>query len=236
MGGNDLSGIFELAADWGGDVWMRIALVAVGAIVWFAARARKQAEAARLSGRIGETAGARFKSSLPDSIHVLAAFGEKRSGADLRTTWGLRLVSLIVTMGILGLLWIQSPGVFIPKGPATVLVSALLLVPMAGIWLFRARIDDGRLSVRQWIVWRRSWAWDDLCAVRQDGGYELVLDFGAAGRARLPKHLAGIDALLNVAGEALDRNEPATCPNSPRSKPSAADFSPSCRTGGSPAR
>jgi hypothetical protein len=103
----------------------------------------------------------------------------------------------------------------------------VVLYAIGEVWTFRATADATGLATRRWVVWRRSWDWHDLAAVNQDGGYELVLDFGARGRARIPKHLAGIDSLLTLAGQALDRNDPAACPNSPRSKPSAAALSPS---------
>ncbi len=54
--------------------------------------------------------------------------------------------------------------------------------------------------------------------------------------ARVWKHLAGIDRLLTLAEQALDRNKAATCPNSLRSKPSGAGFSPSWKVGESLSR
>jgi hypothetical protein len=232
LSASDVEQILELALDWGGGPVVSIFLIGVGIVIWRAMRARKRAEAARLSGRLGMTRGARFKEPLPDSIHLLAAFGEERQGPDLRSTWGLRLVSALTSVAVLGFIWLHSPGIYIPAGWPTLAVSALVFYAMGEIWLFRAQVDETGLATRRWVFLRRSWHWSDLVAVRQDGGYEMVLDFGPHGRVRIPKHLAGIDSLLTLAGQALDRNDPASCPNSPRSKPSAAASSPSWRAGG----
>lgn len=232
----DVEQILDLALDWGGGPVVCIFLIGVGVVIWRAMRARRRAEASRLSGRIGLTRGARFMEPLPDSIHLLAAFGEDSRNPVLRTTWGLRLVSAITSGALLGFIWLHSPGIYIPAGWPTLALTALVVYGMGEIWLFRARVDDTGLSTRRWLFRRRSWVWSDLVAVRQDGGYEMVLDFGPQGRARIPKHLAGIDSLLNLAGQALDRNDPASCPNSPRSKPSVAGSSPSWKAGGLSAR
>jgi hypothetical protein len=229
----DAEAIAELALDWGGGPVVSVFLIGVGFVIWRAMRARRKTEGARLSGRIGMTRGARFKEQLPDSIHLLAAFGEDRAGPQLRTTWGLRLVALITSAAFLGFIWLHSPGLYIPTGGPTLAATLLPLYALGEVWLFRATVDADGLVTRRWHVLRRSWKWDDLVAVNQDGGYEMVLDFGRSGRARIPKHLAGIDDLFTLAGQALDRNDPASCRNYPRSKPFAEALFRSWRGGGS---
>jgi hypothetical protein len=223
---DDLDSISGLAGEWGGGMAATIFLLAIGLILWWARRGQKAEDKAKLWGRIGLTTSARFHEELPESIHILSAFGTMSDAQVLRTTWGLRLVSAIVSAGIFWLLWGDRAGQIVPTGMPTVGVTLVPLVAIAELWLFRAHVDATGLCVRRFGVWRRSWLWTDLTDIRHDGGYEMVLDFGATGRARVWKHLAGIDRLLRFAGEALDRNNPTTCPNFPKSRQSVAGWPP----------
>lgn len=233
---DDLDSITSLAVDVNGGLFVTVLTLGLGAILWWARKRQKAADDAKLWGRINRTPGSRFHEELPEAIHLLAAFGSEASGPILKTTWGVRLVCAGVTAGILWLLWGPTSGTVVPKGVPTVGFTLFTFLCVAEIWLFRAEVDQTGLKTRRFVFWRRSWSWSDLVEVRHDGGYEMVLDFGAAGRARVWKHLAGIDRLLTLAEEALDRNKAATCPNSPRSKPSGAGWFPSWKVSGSSPR
>ncbi len=233
---DDFDSITSLAVDFQGGLGATILALAVGVVLWWARKRQKAAEDAQLWGRIAKSPESRFHEELPEAIHLLAAFGTEATASVLRTTWGLRLVCAGVIGGLLWLLWGPMAGEYVPKGPPTLGFTVFTFLCFAEIWLFRAEVEQTGLRVRRFAVWQRSWNWADLVDVKHDGGYEMVLDFGAAGRARVWKHLAGIDRLLTLAEEALDRNKAATCPNSPRSKPSAAGLFPSWKGGASSAR
>jgi hypothetical protein len=233
---DDFDSITSLAVDLNGGLVMTVIAIGLGLVLWRARKRQMAADDAKFWGRIAKTSASRFHEELPESIHLLAAFGSEASGPNLRTTWGLRVVCAAVVAGLLWLLWEPTAGEFVPKGLPTLGFTLFANVCIAEIWLFRAEVDQTGLRVRRFVVWRRSWDWADLVDVKHDGGYEMVLNFGAAGKARVWKHLAGIDRLLTLAEEALDRNKAATCPNSPRLKPSAAGLFQSWKGGASSAR
>lgn len=229
---DDFDSITSLAVDLDGGLVTTVLAIGLGFVLWRARRRQMAADDAKLWGRIAKTPSSRFHEELPESIHLLAAFGSEASGPILRTTWGLRLVCAGVVAGVLWLLWGSTAGNYVPKGPPTLGLTAFVFFCLAEIWLFRAEVDQTGLRIRRFVFWRRSWNWSDLVDIKHDGGYEMVLYFGAGGKARVWKHLAGIDRLLTLAGEALDRNKAETCPNSPRLKPSAAGLFPSWKGGG----
>jgi hypothetical protein len=233
---DDFDSITSLAVDLKGGLIMTVLAIGVGLVLWQARKRQTAVDDAKLWGRIARTSASCLHEELPESFHLLAAFGSEASRPILRTTWGLRLVCTGVVAGLVWLLWGPTAGEYVPRGPLTLGFTLLAFVCIAEIWLFRAEVDQTGLRLQRFVVWRRSWDWDDLVDVKHDGGYEMVLYFGAAGKARVWKHLAGIDRLLTLAEEALDRNKAATCPNSLWLKPSAAGLFPSWKGGASSAR
>lgn len=123
----------------------------------------------------------------------------------LRTTPGMRLWALAANVFANYLLWIAMPGEILMAGWPTIALSLAGAVACFGIFSYEARLDDDRLTISKWGLFRREYLWRDLTGFEDARGHEYRLHFGKTD-VTMPKYLVGAQGFLSFVHETLAGN------------------------------
>jgi hypothetical protein len=196
--------------------------VALQVLIFFRKWSRRRAEIKRHKAA-GTFAPSGFfvGRQLPLHYDALAGVG---SGGEAPVTVGDHILrpAIGVRLFILGLAatimaFLVQPGLA-PSGlheamrelPVPLLVPQLVLLLGAAwgvvyIFGFEARYNTDMLIVTR-LFQRREYRWKHLDWLKDDGGYDLVLTFTPSGKAKVLKHVVGVEAFKAVAEGHAKRN------------------------------
>jgi hypothetical protein len=196
--------------------WM-IPVVVFGSIaiaVW--ARARARGRHAPLGDRLGRTAMSRVAQPLRGDLSLIATLGENAAPRvtidtiEMRTTLGLRIISLGLSSALLVLLWtgrFEMTGFLPTNGVIPWVISLGVVIGMVEVFTYELRVDRSVMILTRFMFWRRIYMWDDLMGIDDDQNYQYVLAFAKGGRVKVLKHLVGMPGFLTFVAEVLTRNE-----------------------------
>jgi hypothetical protein len=186
--------------------------IAIG--VW--ARARASERHAPQEDRLRSTAVSGMSSPLRGDLSVIAALGENASPRtvlgtiEMRTTIGLRAISVVLSGFLLWLLWngaFEGTGFLPSRGVIPWCLTVLILLGIVEIFTYELRVDRSVMILTRFKFWRRVYLWDDLLGIDDDQNYQYVLAFSKGGRVKVMKHLVGMPGFLTFVAEILARNE-----------------------------
>ncbi|MCU0801205.1 MAG: hypothetical protein MUD11_05415 [Rhodobacteraceae bacterium] len=167
-------------------------------------------------GAIGTTLLGRVAGPLPGDLGLIARIGmdgpaRASAGAQvLRTTLGLRVISLGLSGVILALLLgggFHGAGFTGQDGALALGLGAFLAVGMLDILTYELQVDRYGMVLTRFIFWRRSFDWTHLMGIDDDQNYYYVLAFRRGGRVKVLKHLVGMPGFLTLVRQALERNK-----------------------------
>jgi hypothetical protein len=196
--------------------WM-IPVVVFGSIaigVW--SRGRASARHAPLGNRLGRTTMSRLAQPLPGDLSLIATLGENAAPRvtidtiEMRTTLGLRIISVGLSSVLLVLLWsggFVATGFLPTHGVIPWIISVGLMIGMIEVFTYEMRVDRNVMILTRFRFWRRVYSWDDLLGIDDDQNYQYVLAFAKGGRVKVFKHLVGMPGFLTFVAEVLTRNE-----------------------------
>jgi hypothetical protein len=196
--------------------WMIPAVVFGSVAIGVWARARARERHAPLGNRLGRTAMSTVAQPLPGDLSLIATLGENAAPRmtanmiEMRTTPGLRLISLGLSGLFLALLWTGGFAVtgFLPtQGVIPWLISAGVVIGMVEVFTYELRVDRSVMVLTRFMFWRRVYMWDDLMGIDDDQNYQYVLAFAKGGRVKVLKHLVGMPGFLTFVAEVLERND-----------------------------
>jgi hypothetical protein len=182
--------------------------------VW--ARAREKARHAPLGDRLGQTATSRLAAPLRGDLSLIAKLGENAAphvsvdSIEMRTTMGLRLISLGLSSLFLWLLWtgrFEMTGFLPTNGVIPWLITVGVVIGMVEVFTYELRVDRSVMILTRFMFWRRVYMWDDLMGIDDDQNYQYVLAFAKGGRVKVLKHLVGMPGFLTFVAEILARND-----------------------------
>jgi hypothetical protein len=198
------------------NFWL-ILVVVIGSIalgVW--ARARQRKRHAPLGDSLGRTMMSRVAQPLPGDLSLIASLGENAAPRvtidmiEMRTTLGLRIISLGLSTLFLVLLWtgrFEMTGFMPTNGVIPWIISLAVVIGMVEVFTYELRLDRSIMILTRFMFWRRVYMWDDLMGIDDDQNYQYVLAFAKGGRVKVLKHLVGMPGFLTFVAEVLERNE-----------------------------
>ncbi len=164
---------------------------------WFAQR--------DADGRMVDTTGlAGLGGGLPIDAGMVAQIGagaKARMSLDttvMRPTIGLRLLSLGVSGLILFMIWAR-PGVYIPTGTMSAVMTAGILFAAIRIMSYEVRYNSQTLSAPNWMFQARDFDMHTLISVRDNGHHIYKLRFDDGQSVALQKYLVGMPDFLSYA-------------------------------------
>lgn len=157
--------------------------------------------------------------------------GKLYSRTTFRSTWGLRLVGLALSSCLLFILG-RSVLADLRSEPADTdmfyCLGAAALWAYYNIYIFtyRVMIMDGHLINTTWYLGRARYPLRSLKGFEQHNSGFWRLEFEGGRATSVLQYVQGRKTLYKALENALHQDRSAPCPNSPKSKPSAADLSP----------
>ncbi len=196
--------------------WMIPAVVFGSVAIGVWARARARERHAPLGNRLGRTAMSRVAQPLRGDLSLIATLGENAAPRvtidtiEMKTTPGLRIISLGLSSLFLVLLWtggFADTGFLPTQGVIPWIITTGVVIGMIEVFSYELRVDRHVMILTRFLFWRRVYAWDDLLGIDDDQNYQYVLAFSKGGRVKLLKHLVGMPGFLTFVAEVLTRND-----------------------------
>jgi hypothetical protein len=196
-----------------------VMIAGLAAGIW--AHRRDRARHAPLGDKLGRTAASYITRPLPGDISAIARLGEGQRPREtlgttiMTTTPGLRLISLGLTLVLLGVLWNMGQTADMQAGqPRTVesqwisfVMRGFLVMGLIDMFTYDLQVNRTEMVLTRYGFWTRRFQWDDLLGIDDDRNYQYVLAFSKGGRVKLLKYLVGMPGFLKVVADVLARNE-----------------------------
>lgn len=164
------------------------------------------------SGRVRMTAlGGMGIGNLPLGLNVIALIGsggtgrQLASGRELRPTFGMRFISVVLTVLLLWLIW-GDLGTFVPDDIfLTFPLTAAVIYAFAQTNLAYLRFDNDGFEGIDYLFRAKTARWADLVGIRDQGQYQYIFDLQNGDRLRVIKFMGGMPRFLAVASNQIAR-------------------------------
>ena len=164
------------------------------------------------STRLGTVAG-----SLPAELSLLAGVGaggqahETLGEMFLRPTWGLRLITIGLPAFAAYLMMEMQAVHQLQRLPMDIALNGAMALVMLHVLIYtntyELRYDRDRFAHRNWFYQRRAFDWSEIASIRHDNAYFYIIRTHKRRKTYVPKHLVGIEGLLETVQTHVAQNE-----------------------------